>query len=462
MGHEPRRHPHFYFKPTMATLHASMPGSFSFDATLPPKLDIGAKSLFFQPPKTPSASSSLRTSTPSLPGHHVSNSTSRKRSRHESYDHTTTSSTQSHAWSNMPVSTPIDTPGAMSPMPLVNSKYELAGGLDTPTAARSSAMDHGEDHCRASPDLHLRGGRAIRGFDVPSDSYFPGPSSALARERNGRARMQPQPGIRDGLGRVVYTFVGAAGKVLHFCKTAAFNGFYAGGGQGYEMKPPLQSRDGGQSIWQDIETDDRSHSWELEKSIIPGRFPDEDFYPNYMSQDRTTPPRASKRIQRENGLGEISASWVVVGSNPTSRATSPSRLSHRKTPSTTTSARRPAPRLGRRRILAASRPSITSYAGSPGLHSDCHASFASPRSPNISPKHESPVSVEVQRHAARMRKRELEEDANLKRFNNQLQAMIREGKQALRTKFEVEDDGDEEAVDEGYAEGGYSGDRWKG
>ena len=41
---------------------------------------------------------------------------------------------------------------------------------------------------------------------------------------------------------------------------------------------------------------------------------------------------------------------------------------------------------------------------------------------------------------------------NLKRFNQQLKAMIREGKEALGTKFEVEEvmDG---LVDEGYAEG---------
>ncbi len=461
MGHELRRHAHYNFKPTMATVHAAMPGSFSFDATLPPKLDVCAKSLFFQPPKTPSGSTLLRKSTPSLSTLDVSNSTGRKRSRLHSYDDTTSSSSQSHAWSNMSANIQLDTPGAMSPVPFVNSRYELAGGLDTPTASRSSAMDNGEDDHRASPDLHLRVGRGIRGFDPGAGSYFPHSSSALAREGNGRPRIQTQPGIRDGLGRVVYTFVGAAGKVLQFCKTAAFNGFYAGGGQGYDMKPPLRSIDGGQSIWQDVETDDASQTWELEKSMIPGRFPDEDFYPNYMSQDHTTPPRASKKIQREKGSGEISASWVVVGSNPASRETSPSRLSHRKTPSTGASARRPAPKLGRRPILPASRPSLTSYAGSPGLRSDRAASFASPRSPTTSPKHESPVSVEVQRHAARMRKRELEEDANLKRFNNQLQAMIKEGKQALGTKFEVEEDYDE-PVDQGYAEGGYFADRWKG
>ena len=456
MGQEPaRRHPHYSFKPNMATVHAAMPGSFGFDAILPPKLDIGAKSLFFQPPKTPSASTSLAILD-------VSSSTSRKRSRHDTYDHAPpTSTTQATTRSEMPVITPSETPGAMSPAPLVDSRYFLAGGLDTPTAARSSLMDFGENEYRATPNLHLRGGRGIEGFNPSSESYFPHLPSALAREGNGRARLQRQVGIRDGVGKIVYTFVGVAGKVLQFCKTAAFNGFYAGGGQGYDMKPPLQSLDGGQSMWQDMETDDMSQTWDAEKSLLPGRFPDEDFYPNYMSQDHTTPPRASKKIQRETASGEVSASWVVVGSNRSSRESSPTRLSHRKSPLTGTFARKPIPRLGRRPILPASRPLLTSYAGSPGVHSNGTASFASPRSLTSSPKHESPGSIEVQRHAARMRRREMEEDANLKKFNNQLQAMIKEGKQALGTKFEVEINEDE-PVDEGFGEGGYFDNRWKG
>ncbi len=58
----------------------------------------------------------------------------------------------------------------------------------------------------------------------------------------------------------------------------------------------------------------------------------------------------------------------------------------------------------------------------------------------------------MQRHAARIRKRDLAEDANLKRFNSQLKAMIKEGKEALGTKFEVEE---AELADEDYAEGDY-------
>ena len=443
-----------------------MPGSFTFDTTLPPKLDInvGATSHFFLPPKTPSASTSLHKSTNSFSTQDVGRYPSRKRSRYDSYmsDQATPFSAQSHAWSSISPTTPsLETPEAMSPVPFVSTKYELAGGLDTPAAARSSAMERSDD---SEADLHLRGGRGFRGFDLAAESYFPCPAPALARESNGRARTQNPPRLRDGLGKAVYSL---AGKVLEFCKATAFKGFYAGGGQGYEIKPPTQSAEGGQSIWLDEENDNEIRTFARETSAVPGGFPEEDFIPEYMSQDHSTPPRAAKKVRREHGTAEVGASWVLVGSNPTSREASPSRLSHRKVPSAySSSPLQPRPKLSRRPILPASRPSQTSFAGSPAMRPDRPASYASSRSPMTSPtKHprDSPVSVEVQRHAARMRKRELQEDANLKRFNQQLKAMIKEGKEALGTKFEVEDEDDDEPMDEGYAEGGYfDHEKWKG
>lgn len=432
----------------MASIHTIMPGSFSFDTTLPPKLDInvGAKSHFFQPPKTCSASGSLHRSTASLPSQHVTRTPSRKRSRPDSHesDQTTPVKAQSHASPSMLSDTPParESPTYLSPMPFANTQYRLAGGLDTPTAHLIMDQEGGE--YPTSPDLHVRG---IRGYQIDPDSYFPLSTSALSRESNGRPRLQASPRVQDGLGKAVYGMVSVAGKVWDFCRTAAFKGFYAGGGQGYPMKPPVKYVDCDQSMWQEIERDDVFHSGLCEKSLVPGCFPEEDFIVDYMSQNHTTLPHAAKKIQREKGMGgEISASWVLVGSTSASREASPSRLSTRKIPTSNTSARRPIPKLGRRPILPASRPSLTSYAGSPGLRSDRPASYASPRSPITSPKHESPLGAEVQRQAARIRKRELEEDANLQRFNQQLKAMIKEGKEALGTRFEVLEPGDEDCV----------------
>lgn len=64
------------------------------------------------------------------------------------------------------------------------------------------------------------------------------------------------------------------------------------------------------------------------------------------------------------------------------------------------------------------------------------------------------LSREAKIYAAKVRKREVEDDAMVKRLNQQMKALIREGKEALGTKVEVDvDDEMEGLVDEGYAEG---------
>lgn len=260
----------------------------------------------------------------------------------------------------------------------------------------------------------------------------------------------------------MYTILGAAGKVWEFCKTSAFRGFHAGKGQGYELKPPVHTMGENDLQWHDLDEKEFAFDERRGQSSIPGRFPEEDFIEDYMLQNHNTPDRAAKKIQRAKGEGQLRENWVMVNRSPiTSRDGSPSRLSARKLPPSNASGRRPISRADRRPLLSAHRPSLTSHAGSPGMRSDRPASFASSRSPLTSPKRESPVGVEVQRHAARIRRRELEEDANLKRFNQQLKAMIREGKEALRTTVEVEEEADF-IVDEGYIEGDCFDEREKG
>lgn len=428
-----------------ASAHAAMPGSFHFDNALPPKVDInvGARSLFFQSPRTPSASNSLyRSTTPSFT-QDDSSKRSRKRSRHDSV--LSSQAIPYPAASHVSAIT-SDVTDAQSPLPFVSTKYALAGGLDTPTAATMSAMELQEEDDLGFGDLQVRGGRGHRGFDLASNDYFPPSTAALGREGNGRSRLLGPPPIPDGLGKVIYGAVGVAGRVLQFCKATAFRGFYAGGGQGYQLKPAAKAASGDQTFWLDADKDDMPQP--IDKSLVPGRFPDEDYIPDYMSQDHITPPRASKKMRREKDAVDISKSWVMVD-NTSSRENSPSRLSHRKVPSAAASTRRPVLKSSPRPILPASRPSLTSYAGSPGLRSDRPTSVASARSPLPSPKHESPARSEAQRHAAKLRKRELEEDAHLKRVNQQLKAMIKEGKEALGTRFEVK----EEPIDEGYADG---------
>ena len=437
-----------------SSIHTTMPGSFLFENSFPPRINLaaGPKGCIFQAPTTPSASGSPYRSTPSLSTQNTFSGRSRKRSRQDTplHDGAVPDLNQPQTCSSSadPAST-VDAPCTLSPIPLVNTNYKLAGGCDMPTAV----MERGEQDYWVSPELHCRGGGGFERLNTSAaDSLFFESSSALAREASGRSRLPPTPTIRDGFGKAVYNVVGAAGKVWEFCRTNAIRGFYAGGGKGYEIKTSLQSLVKDPGIRHEFQRDDGFQKDAVQKSLVPGCFPEEDFIPEYMSHNHTSPPRAAKKMRRENGVDEISASWMMVESRPTLRKSSPSRLSTRKAPLPKTPTRRPTPKLGRRQTLHASRPSLTLNSGSSGFRSERHTSPALPSSPVTAPGLQNPASVEIQRHVARIRRRELEDDANLKRFNYQLRAMIREGKEALGTKIEVDIER-EEPVDERYRGG---------
>ena len=419
----------------MASLVSTMPGYFSFDSPLTPKVDltVGTRPHIFQ---TPSASASLQSSTASLTSSAYDHGRTRSRKRPRNDAQTTSDETSHFRLTHDLASMACDTPSALtpcqSPPPIANMAYRLAGGLDTPTtnaAASNKAWD-----CLDSSTQHDAQSRLIRGYDAMNQtSYFdPVVPPALAVERNGQPRLPKSPGIRDGLGNVIYRFAGVAGKVWQNWSNT-FRGFYAGGGQGYEMEGPSNGLVNQQ--WQGVE---QEKFWQMEVPSTPGGFPQEDYIADYMSLDHTsTPPRASKRSKRD---ADTSATWVMVGSTRSSRETSPSRLAPRKVPMHGSGKRATPKSLGRKPILPASRPSLSSFAGSPSIQSN-RASYASPRSPiTLSPKHDSPVNLEVQRHAARLRRKEAAEDANLKRFNQQLKAMIKEGKEALGTRIEIEEE----------------------
>ena len=72
----------------------------------------------------------------------------------------------------------------------------------------------------------------------------------------------------------------------------------------------------------------------------------------------------------------------------------------------------------------------------------------------------SPQSPEVRKFQQKLRRKEAHEDESMARLNEQLKAMIKEGKQALGSKIEIDEYGDgegegdeDEEVDEGYEEG---------
>lgn len=456
-----------YTTPTYRTI----PGSFTIERTPPSKLDTKPRERphLYQ---TPSASSSLHLSTTSSTNGTSDDNSSRSRKRLRSDSASFESSIAPYSatpsgWTDLASGQSSFT----SPAPFVNTRYTLAGGLDTPAAAAASAFeqdDYGYSHSRTPHQRGHNGEGRARGSH--QDGYSPYVPAALSRESNGRSRAYHPPAAQDGWGKAVFDVLGGvAGKVWDFCTVTAFRGFYAGGGTGFQMRQATgQTMREEQSMRQYVvERDDASTTNDRDSTPVPGHFPDEDFVPGYMAtQAHSTPPRAAKKLQRTQGEGALKANWVLVSSTPRTRSTSPSRSSTRKVPAAKSQDRvRPAQSLasragaGHRPIVPASRPpSLTSLAGSPTLHPSRAASFASPRSPDSTSARKTTKSVsrspEAKAYAAKARRREVEDDASIRRLNRQLKAMIREGKEALGTRVEVEmDERMDGLVDEGYAEG---------
>lgn len=340
-----------------------MPGLFHQSAS-PPKVDLAsANSQFFQVPSSASASSSL-----------YSLSVSRKRQRRD----TEKLSTKFEALSEV-----------ASASPLLQADYRKTSGHDgflhaadldyRPNRYRESFLPPSLDNSVASidPDLHETSRKRSR-----RDSILTTPCAEDASPNSERI----------GWGRTVINVVG---KVLDLCWSGAFRGFYAGGGQGYDMQagspaPFNPSWEAGPS------TAEKKRTFQ---TPIPGQFPDED----------------------------LDRNWVVIPSGPADpfvgdAASSPSARARRIHQASSPRRRPVMPKL-HKRTNSAVRPSTPTRL----------QNLPSPR------LRDGPGSAEMQRYAAQIRRREREEDASIKRLNRQLQAMIREGKEALDATVEADD-----------------------
>ena len=418
----------FQNKNRMSTASRSPPLEFE-TFPLTPRIDasIGATSHIFQPP--PSAATSLQSSSIrslSLPQN-------RKRNRHDSYVFSSDTGSLENTSDARPISgckvshQSLDQ-GIQSPLPLANDTYRLAGGLDTPLMKL-----HQDQH-----DLRLPMPWAGRGSgrSDPDDTDLVQTPSIAAETGNNLYRARSSPNIKNGIGNAVYRFAGVAGKLWQNW-SSTFRGFYAGGGQGYRLDAPE-----GQSL-NPYNTLDMMRSDEIWCSTefippTPGGFPHEDFIADYMCQDHIQAERRPTKRSRTDG--KTTAGWVMVASTASSRENSPSRTSHRKVPQKSHAHTRTTPNnMIRKPITPISNNSQRRSARSPRRTGES-ASFASPRSlGTMTATPVSPATRDMQRRAARIKRTEAEEDANLKRFNQQLKAMIREGKEALGATFEVED-----------------------
>jgi hypothetical protein len=471
-----------------------MPGSFLTDIDQPvrPTLTKARPSLYI-PPQSPSAASSL--SNTFLPSRipHPSNG-SRKRVRYDHSDSrfaTTRQIPHDDGDADQPwMASTSSFDSLHSPAPLVNTEYRLAGGLDTPTAATASVFAD----CRDSAAIDYRPSRFPSQTKLvsPADGYFPSTPDVLSKERNGCKRALPSP-QHQGWGKAVCNIVGGvAGRVFNFCWTGAFRGFHAGGGRGYTMDistPVVVEK----STWMDLKEKEDVFSQHYERqhyregTPIPGEFPVEGFIEDYMSQpqrhqnqDFSTPSTmGDKRAGRRMKSRET---WVIVRSiDADSRETSPTR----KIPRTSTFNQSRAFSRGPTAIrprLAPSRPSRSSFAGSPNLATGQPASFASPRrqietsstdsrpytsegrhdcsksslasprrSEGVRNSHTTPASPEVQKFERKLRQKERAQQDSIERLSRQTKDLIREAREALGTRIDIEDEA--EIEDEGYGEG---------
>ncbi|EEH07468.1 conserved hypothetical protein [Histoplasma capsulatum G186AR] len=483
----------------MAFCEAAMPGTFILDSPIPPKLDLaGARSQFYRSPQTPSAASSLCRS---VGQEHQG---SRKRARH-GYDEMNgdvsggfgTSSLENGTpvtaaavsmWGNHSMMSTATTASSFSriasPTPLVNTDYRFAGDVDySSTMMTMSGFEKSGDEAYG-PEVDYRPNRYREMIHAPIDSPSLGflPPVGAGRDWNGNTRKRGRresllqerddglspDGSRydngntnhDSWGAAVVKIVGGvAGKVWDFCWSGPFRGFYAGGGKGYDMgseaqqpPSPLPSRVVEEaSTWQSVyekadvfsssggKRDDRI-------ATVPGCFPIESSHNN-------------ARLLHDCH-DELQANWVLVRNakkaedgqgadvSPSSAYSSSARKIARKSNHPVSPRRVAVGRLSRRQSLLTPTRTPSSYSPShqhPNYHqlasSNGQASCEPTKSNNPSKYGNSPASIEAQRLAARAKRREREEDASIRRLNQQLKAMIKEGKEALGTTIEIEDDG---------------------
>jgi hypothetical protein len=381
-----------------------------------------------------------------------------------------------------------------SPIPFVNTRYQLSGGLDTPTAAAAAAHDiEQSEYADAGYRKRLSDG-ASTNFENGHSNYFPHTPAPQFIDSNGRGRTNVSETQSAGWGKLAIEVVGdVVTKVWEFCKAGAFRGFTAGGGkaygiQGNEPHTPQEPT----FRPEEVEYTNFGRGAERESTPIPGQFIEDDYISEYIDRRalESTPPRASKRLHIGNDDGELERNWIMVSSSTTTQMASPQSKAKplarysmptassagRRLTATTTTTRPAASRANSRRpLLHRNGASGVSHAGSPGLHAARPASFASPRSPGGSrlpmPSNNynqakqnlgglngasvtaSPASIEAQKYAARVKREEQEADESIRRFNAQLQAMIREGKEALGTRIEVDEVDElvmEELLDDGF------------
>ncbi|KAL1956115.1 hypothetical protein VTO42DRAFT_7634 [Malbranchea cinnamomea] len=390
--------------------------NFYLDSPVAPKLDLsGARSHFYRPPKTPSAASSLSRSVAHSPSW---NQGSRKRARYnyDEYDSGYGDNVDyfDDCAGGLDDKQSICRSGFASPAPLVNTQYRLAGGIETPHATSGLATFSRYDDLNSignGPEVDYRPSR----YNQSGHSDATGTREGNPKKRGRRPSTsesdipfsEKQSSSTPSSKSWGQTVLNLVNKVWDFCWSGPFRGFYAGGGKGYDINPGTttasQSAENSQCL-------DRNGGIN-EKDTL-----------SVSTQPFVNP-------QEKDGLR---SDWVLVkNDSPAVCNNTPSHF-----------ARRPPRRSSIVHVASrrtAARPIVSKRAGlvtAARQSSSYRHQYSSSLGSN---KADSPIALEAQRFAAKLRKQEREEDASIRRLNQQLKAMIREGKEALGTRVEIDD-----------------------
>jgi hypothetical protein len=437
----------------------SIPGSFNNSDKTNVEFPT-PKATFYLPP-SPSASSALSQTVRSHSRASISSKDTRRRPRIDGRPNSTTPRPSRTLSSVDPGS--LDAP---SPAPLVNTQYVIAGG-GARDAYDEDAYDYEQD---------LRPNRYSQQSSQNNDSYFPQTPASICSGKRRRLSAS-----RRGWGKTVWQYTGGlAGKAINICWTAAFNGFHAGSGKGYDMDvgtPLVIPGDPAQvSSRKDVFDDEYRGSC---NTPVPGGYPEDNDTADIRTQTYELIPTPTASNDH-GGASTLRSNWVVIDA-PAMRDAETSPVRKRPRPSTANLYARPAPRPNgiRPRMHARNSASFASprasssgdtdvptrpdSSGSDGghQHKRARSSLASPRRRDSS--HSGPTtpkSPDVVKFEKKLQKQNLRQDNSMKRLNQQLQDMIREGQQALGSKVEVYEDVGDEGFEDGVRVSSY-GPRWE-
>jgi hypothetical protein len=367
----------------------------------------------------------------------------RKRSRYDANFHSQPSHTTTWADSSLSF---LNT---KSPPPLANDRYELAGGMD------SSDNGFGKGRHMGDYDDYFQLEKQRGSWATPSVA-----PSRLQNCHTADHEIQPTPDSPIAkpwmFNQLISLVGGVAGKLVSFC-SVPFRGFQAGGGQAYTFDGEIAAQLGLQDDF------DQGMTGSIQQPPS-GAYPEDSYgVLSVESVEQNERPRMPKRLK----TGE---SWVVVDNEGgmESRPSTP-RLLERKH-ARRSSIPRPMPRAGS--TATGKRPSLIPVSRRSTMDRDSfqRASKApTPTTPRCYSRQaygspvmfenklkSSPLPPDSHRLLNKMKREEMEGDAQMRRMSSKMSDMLKEAMDALGSKVEI----DYHEMDSGGMDDEYSQKTW--